>query len=59
LAEGVARERLVYFNFEDERLGELEAADLGNILDEYYRSYPEFRRRERIDRKLLFGEENP
>ncbi len=55
----MARERLVYFNFEDERLGELEAADLGNILDEYYRSYPEFRRRERIDRKLLFGEENP
>lgn len=48
LAEGVARERLVYFNFEDERLGDLEAADLGAILDEYYRSYPEFRRRERV-----------
>ncbi len=48
LAEGVARERLVYFNFEDERLGDLEAADLGVILDEYYRSYPEFRRRERV-----------
>jgi predicted AAA+ superfamily ATPase len=48
LAEGVARERLVYFNFEDERLGDLEAADLGVILDEYYRAYPEFRRRERV-----------
>lgn len=48
LAEGVARERLIYFNFEDERLGGLEAADLGVILDEYYRSYPEFRRRERV-----------
>jgi predicted AAA+ superfamily ATPase len=33
LAEGVARERLVYFNFEDERLGDLEASDLGVILD--------------------------
>lgn len=34
LAQGVPRERLVYFNFEDERLGELEAADLGRILEE-------------------------
>ena len=48
LAEGVSRERLVYFNFEDERLADLEAADLGAILNEYYRSFPEFRRRERV-----------
>jgi uncharacterized protein len=40
LAEGVPRNRLVYLNFEDERLGELEAVDLGMILDEYDRSNP-------------------
>ena len=48
LAKGVARERLMYFNFEDERLGDLDVEDLGRILDEYYRSYPDFRRRERV-----------
>ncbi len=48
LAEGVPRHRLVYFNFEDERLGEMEAVDLGMILDEYYRCYPESRRTERV-----------
>ncbi len=48
LAQGTARERLVYFNFEDERLGNIEAADLGLILEEYYRSYPAFRRHERV-----------
>jgi len=48
LAAGVARERLVYFNFEDERLGDLEPSDLGMILDEYYRAHPEFRRSERV-----------
>ena len=44
LAQGVDRRRLVYFNFEDERLAGLEAADLGILLDEYYRAHPEFRR---------------
>ncbi len=48
LAEGVPRNRLVYFNFEDERLGEMDAVDLGMILDEYYRSHPEFRRTHRV-----------
>ena len=48
LAASVPRERLVYFNFEDERLADLESADLGMILDEYYRSYPDFRRKERV-----------
>ncbi len=43
LSRGVARERLVYFNFEDERLGSLQADDLGAILDEYYRQFPSFR----------------
>jgi len=48
LAQGVERERLVYFNFEDERLGGLTAPDLGLILDEYYRSFPKFRRNQRV-----------
>lgn len=43
LAQGVERERLVYFNFEDERLGSLRADDLGAILEEYYRRFPSFR----------------
>jgi len=41
--QGTERERLVYFNFEDERLGSLEGEDLGLIFEEYYRSFPQFR----------------
>jgi predicted AAA+ superfamily ATPase len=48
LAAGTARERLVYFNFEDERLAGLEAADLGILLDAYYRAHPSFRRQETV-----------
>jgi len=48
LAGGVGRERLVYFNFEDERLGGLVAEDLGVVLEEYYRAFPAFRRAERV-----------
>jgi predicted AAA+ superfamily ATPase len=47
-ASGVPRERLVYFSFEDERLAGLEARDLGVILDEYYRVYPEHRHGARV-----------
>ncbi len=43
LAQGTPKEQLVYFNFEDERLDGLEAADLGVLLDEYYRSFPSLR----------------
>ena len=43
LAEGIERDRLVYFNFEDERLGALEVDQLGAIPDEYYRSFPRYR----------------
>lgn len=45
---GVPRERLVYFDFEDERLGGLQAVDLGALLDEYYRSFPSLRQPERV-----------
>jgi predicted AAA+ superfamily ATPase len=43
LARGVERRRLVYFNFEDERIAGLDATDLGVILDEYYREHPAYR----------------
>ncbi|HOX02001.1 MAG TPA: ATP-binding protein [Candidatus Paceibacterota bacterium] len=43
LAGGIERERLVYFNFEDERLGGLRSEELGTIIEEYYRQFPQFR----------------
>ncbi len=43
LAEGMAREGLLYFSFEDERLIGMTAADLGIVVDEYFRLYPEWR----------------
>jgi uncharacterized protein len=43
LERGVERERLVYFNFEDERLGGMQAGDLGLVVEEYYRRFPQFR----------------
>lgn len=43
LARGVERERLIYFNFEDERLGGLQAEELGTLIEEYYRQFPQFR----------------
>lgn len=47
-AQGIPRERLVYFNFEDERLDGLEAGDLGLLPDEYYRSFPSFRQSQSV-----------
>jgi len=41
--EGASREGLLYFGFEDERLGGLTAADLQLIVEEYYRLHPEWR----------------
>jgi predicted AAA+ superfamily ATPase len=46
LERGVARERLPYINFEDERLAGLEAGHLHLLIEEYYRRYPAFRGRE-------------
>ena len=48
LDQGVPRERLVYFNFEDERLTDLRATELGTVLDEYYRVFPQHRREHRV-----------
>lgn len=43
LAQGAAREGLLTFSFEDERLAGMTAADLNLIVEEYYRLYPEWR----------------
>jgi len=47
LKQGVDREGLLYFNFEDERLAGLAAADLHLVVEEYYRLHPEWRDRRR------------
>jgi predicted AAA+ superfamily ATPase len=41
LAAGRTAERLLYFNFEDERLGDLDAGRLGLIPDTLFRLFPE------------------
>ncbi|MCX7046859.1 MAG: ATP-binding protein [Candidatus Sumerlaeota bacterium] len=43
LAAGMAREGLLYFSFEDERLAEMKTADLSLVVEEYYRLHPEWR----------------
>jgi uncharacterized protein len=43
LAEGVRKERLLYINFEDERLLPFSAGDFQLLLDTYFRKYPAFR----------------
>ena len=40
---GIDRSRLVYFNFEDERLAELTVRDLHWITDDYFAMFPENR----------------
>lgn len=48
LSAGVARDRLVYFNFEDERLAELRAEDMELIIESYYRQFPDYRMKETV-----------
>ncbi|MCK4547832.1 MAG: ATP-binding protein [Candidatus Eisenbacteria sp.] len=43
VAQGVAREGLLYFSFEDERLAGMAAADLNLVVEEFYRLNPEWR----------------
>lgn len=47
MAQGVGREGLLYFSFEDERLAGMTAADLATVVEEYYRLHPEWRDRRR------------
>lgn len=43
LAQNFDREGLLYFNFEDERLAGMVAADLHLVVEEYYRLHPQWR----------------
>jgi predicted AAA+ superfamily ATPase len=43
LAKGIAREQVLYFNFEDEQLAGLEGRHLHVIVEEYYRRFPQTR----------------
>lgn len=53
LEAGVGRERILYVNFEDERILPLDVKDLNLIFDAYYELYPE-----NVDRELyLFFDE--
>ena len=48
LAAGEPRATLLYFNFEDERLAEMQAGDLQHLLEGYFRLHPEWRDRRRV-----------
>lgn len=54
LAAGAPREALLYLNFEDERLVDLQAVDLQWIVEDYYRLAPHLRDRQRVT--FLFDE---
>ena len=45
LASGAAREGLLFFSFEDERLAGMAAADLHLVVEEYFTLHPEWRDR--------------
>jgi len=43
LAQGIPKEAMLYLNFDDERLLPMVAAELGQIIDSYYRLFPDHR----------------
>lgn len=43
LGRGVGASRIPYINFEDEQLDGITAADLGSLVEEHYRRYPQLR----------------
>jgi predicted AAA+ superfamily ATPase len=47
VTQGVPREALLYFSFEDERLSGLQVGDLDILVEEYFRLYPELRTTQR------------
>src|SRR5688572_18605502 len=47
LAQGIGREALLHFSFEDERLGNMTPADLNLIVEEYYQLHPQLRDQKR------------
>jgi predicted AAA+ superfamily ATPase len=48
LAAGTPREALLYLNLEDERLADLQTADLQWVVEEYYRLEPQWRDTRRV-----------
>ena len=48
VAAGAQRETQLYFNFEDERLAGLQTIHLQDIVETYYRLYPQFRDTRRV-----------
>ncbi|MEW6744908.1 MAG: ATP-binding protein [Planctomycetota bacterium] len=48
LERGIARERVVYLNFEDEQLAGMTADQLRTLPEEYYRRFPALRQRETV-----------
>ena len=48
VAAGAPREAQVYLNFEDDRLGALDAAVLDRMLEAYYQRFPDFRGTRRV-----------
>jgi predicted AAA+ superfamily ATPase len=48
LSQGVERQRIIYINFEDERLNELQAKDFQSLLDAYYELNPKYEKSENI-----------
>jgi predicted AAA+ superfamily ATPase len=47
-AQGLDRNALMYFNFEDERLAGISSSDLPVLLEEYFRLHPERRDRQKV-----------
>jgi predicted AAA+ superfamily ATPase len=48
LEQGIARERLAYINFEDERLAGFTVEDFSILVEEYYRRFPALRGSETV-----------
>lgn len=48
LAGGAPREALLYFNFEDERLADMQAEDLQLVVEEFFSLHPEMRDRRTV-----------
>jgi hypothetical protein len=48
LAAGIPRQALLYLNFEDERLADLQATDLQWIVEDYYRLVPHLREQTKV-----------
>jgi len=43
VAGGLPRDAILYFNFDDERLSDMSAADLSSLVEEYYQLHPDWR----------------